>query len=43
VHVLTNSLAANDVAMVYGGYTESRDTLLEGGVEIWELKPTPGS
>ena len=43
VHVLTNSLAANDVAMVYGGYTESRGALLEGGVEIWELKPTPGS
>ncbi len=43
VRVLTNSLAANDVAMVYGGYTESREALLEGGVEIWELKPTPGS
>jgi putative cardiolipin synthase len=43
VRVLTNSLAANDVAMVYGGYTESRSALLEGGVEIWELKPTPGT
>jgi len=43
VRVLTNSLAANDVAMVYGGYSESREDLLEGGVELWELKPTMGS
>jgi putative cardiolipin synthase len=43
VRVLTNSLAANDVAMVYGGYSESREALLEGGVELWELKPTAGS
>jgi putative cardiolipin synthase len=42
VRVLTNSLAANDVALVYGGYSESREALLEGGVELWELKPTPG-
>lgn len=42
VRVLTNSLAANDVAMVYGGYSESRRELLEGGVELWELKPSPG-
>jgi putative cardiolipin synthase len=43
VRVLTNSLAANDVAMVYGGYSEWREQLLEGGVTLWELKPTPGS
>jgi len=43
VWVLTNSLAANDVAMVYGGYSEWRKPLLEGGVKLWELKPTPGS
>jgi putative cardiolipin synthase len=43
VRVLTNSLAANDVAMVYGGYSEARKPLLEGGVELWELKPSPGS
>jgi len=43
VRVLTNSLAANDVAMVYGGYSEWRKQLLQGGVELWELKPTPGS
>jgi putative cardiolipin synthase len=43
VRVLTNSLAANDVALVYGGYSETREDLLEGGVELWELKPAPGS
>jgi putative cardiolipin synthase len=42
VRVLTNSLAANDVAMVYGGYSEWREALLEGGVKLWELKPAPG-
>jgi len=43
VRVLTNSLAANDVAAVYGGYSKWREPLLEGGVKLWELKPTPGS
>jgi putative cardiolipin synthase len=43
VRVLTNSLAANDVALVYGGYSKSRRDLLEGGVQLWELKPTAGS
>jgi putative cardiolipin synthase len=43
VRVLTNSLAANDVAAVYGGYSEWRKPLLEGGVRLWELKPLPGS
>jgi len=43
VRVLTNSLAANDVALVYGGYSKSRPSLLEGGVQLWELKPTAGS
>lgn len=42
VRVLTNSLAANDVAMVYGGYSEWRRPLLEGGVMLWELKPAAG-
>jgi putative cardiolipin synthase len=42
VDVLTNSLAANDVALVYGGYSEWRKPLLEGGVKLWELKPQPG-
>jgi putative cardiolipin synthase len=43
VRILTNSLAANDVAAVYGGYSKWREPLLEGGVKLWELKPTPGS
>jgi putative cardiolipin synthase len=43
VRVLTNSLIANDVAAVHGGYSRWRRALLEGGVELWELKPVPGS
>jgi putative cardiolipin synthase len=43
VRVLTNSLAANDVAMVYGGYSKARPDLLAGGVKLWELKPLPGT
>jgi putative cardiolipin synthase len=39
VQVLTNSLAANDVAAVHAGYRKYRPALLEGGVQIWELKP----
>jgi putative cardiolipin synthase len=43
VRVLTNSLAANDVAAVHGGYSRWRPALLAGGVQLWELKPSPGS
>ncbi len=43
VRILTNSLAANDVAMVYGAYEKYREDLLESGVQLWELKPLPGS
>jgi putative cardiolipin synthase len=39
VRILTNSLAANDVAAVHGGYSRYRKRLLEGGIELWELKP----
>jgi putative cardiolipin synthase len=45
VSVLTNSLAATDVAPVYAGYLRYRDDLLRGGVRLFELKPaaqTPG-
>lgn len=42
VEVLTNSLAANDVAAVHGGYERHRKKLLKGGVKIWELKPVGG-
>ncbi len=40
VRILTNSLAANDVAAVHGGYMEYRPALLQGGVQLWELKPS---
>lgn len=40
VRVLTNSLAATDVAAVHGGYARYRPALIEGGVQLWEFKPT---
>jgi putative cardiolipin synthase len=43
VGILTNSLAANDVAAVHGGYTLYRKKLLKGGVVLWELKPEGGA
>jgi putative cardiolipin synthase len=42
VRILTNSLAANDVAAVHGGYSRYRKKLLKGGVQLWELKPLAG-
>ena len=39
MQVLTNSLAANDVASVHGGYSRHRKALIEGGVQVFELKP----
>jgi len=41
VAVLTNSLAATDVAAVHSGYSKYRGQLLDGGVELFELKPAP--
>jgi cardiolipin synthase C len=38
VAVLTNSLAATDVAAVHSGYSRYRQSLLEGGVQLYELK-----
>lgn len=40
VRVLTNSLAASDVAAVHAGYAKWRATLLRGGVQLFEFKPT---
>ena len=40
VRVLTNSLAATDVAPVHAGYAKYREALLRGGVQLYELKPT---
>ncbi len=39
VTVLTNSLAATDVSAVHAGYKRYRETLLAGGVRLYELKP----
>jgi len=39
VRVLTNSLAATDVAAVHAGYARYRKPLLRGGVRLYELKP----
>jgi putative cardiolipin synthase len=39
VTILTNSLAATDVAAVHAGYAKRRKPMLEAGVEIFEMKP----
>jgi putative cardiolipin synthase len=39
VRVLTNSLAATDVALVHAGYARWRRRLLRAGVELCELRP----
>jgi putative cardiolipin synthase len=42
VRVLTNSLAATDVAPVYAGYAKYREPLLRGGnVTLYEMKRSP--
>ncbi|WP_310733617.1 phospholipase D family protein [Rubrivivax albus] len=42
VRVVTNSLAATDVAAVHAGYARRRVDLLRAGVRLYELKPEPG-
>ena len=39
VLVVTNSLASNDVQPVYAHYAKDRRALLEGGVDLYELRP----
>jgi putative cardiolipin synthase len=39
VRVVTNSLAASDVAAVHAGHRRYRRALLEAGVELYETKP----
>jgi putative cardiolipin synthase len=39
VTILTNSLAATDVAAVHAGYQRYRKELLDEGVHLYELKP----
>jgi len=43
IAVLTNSLAATDVAAVHAGYARYRRELLRGGVDLYEMKPLVGS
>ncbi|HET9693611.1 MAG TPA: phospholipase D family protein [Steroidobacteraceae bacterium] len=43
VAVLTNSLAATDVAAVHTGYARVRRQLARGGVELYEMKRKAGS
>jgi putative cardiolipin synthase len=42
VEVLTNSLAATDVAAVHVGYARYRRDLLRGGVQLYEMKRKSG-
>jgi cardiolipin synthase C len=39
VEVITNSIASNDVAVVYAHYAKKRKALLRAGVELYELRP----
>ena len=39
VRVLTNSYAANDVAVVHAFYAKYRQQLLENGVQLYEFLP----
>jgi len=39
VTVLTNSLAATDVAAVHSGYARYREALLRAGIALFELRP----
>jgi putative cardiolipin synthase len=38
VQILTNSLSATDMGVVHGGYSKYRKRLLEGGVQLFELR-----
>jgi putative cardiolipin synthase len=40
VRILTNSFAANDVAVVHSGYAKYRKDLVKLGVELYEIKPS---
>ena len=40
VRIVTNSLAANDVAAVHAGYAKRRQDLLRAGVRLYEVSPS---
>ena len=42
VRVLTNSLASNDMLAAHSGYAKTRRPLLENGMELAELRFSPG-
>lgn len=41
VRLLTNSLEATDVPIVHGAYAPYRRSLLERGIQLWELRRQP--
>lgn len=43
LRIVTNSLAATDVAAVHAGYARRRIDLLRAGVQLHEVKPDPGA
>lgn len=42
IKILTNSLASTDETAAHAGYVHYRKELVEGGVQLYELKPTSG-
>ncbi|MEO6366235.1 MAG: phospholipase D family protein [Luteimonas sp.] len=42
VGIITNSLAANDVIAVHSGYRKYRGALIDGGVEVHEMRARDG-
>ena len=43
VRIITNSLASTDIPAVHSGYVHYRTRLLEDGVELYEVRPSPES
>jgi putative cardiolipin synthase len=41
VRIITNSLASTDLPAVHSGYVHYRTRLLEDGVELYEVRPSP--
>ena len=41
VRIITNSLASTDIPAVHSGYVHYRARLLEDGVELYEVRPSP--
>jgi putative cardiolipin synthase len=43
VRILTNSLASTTSVPAYSGYQRYRTLLVQGGIELYEMKPIPGT